>query len=334
MSSAHPGAAGRVEYRSWMSDNLRWDALKLREGDIVISAPPKCGTTWTQRLVSLLVFDGPNLPGPMHLLSPWLDLTAKPIEEVAAALDLQDHRRFIKTHTPLDGLVLDDRVTYIGVGRDPRDAAVSMVLDRNRMRALHNVAGPLPEHLAPPGDFEGEPSLLEVLRSWMDKPITPTQGIASLATILHHYGSVWHRRELPNVALFHTADYKVDPVGELMGLAQVLGIDISCDRAAELAEHTTLDAMRARDPELTPDLWRSPKSVFRARAPALPRPRRPTGWTARRPGPARLGSGGPQGPRPCQRKNEALSFPRIGCKPGLRSRTGARAGRVPLGDER
>jgi hypothetical protein len=264
MSSAHPGAAGRVEYRSWMSDNLRWDALKLREGDIVISAPPKCGTTWTQRLVSLLVFDGPNLPGPMHLLSPWLDLTAKPIEEVAAALDLQDHRRFIKTHTPLDGLVLDDRVTYIGVGRDPRDAAVSMVLDRNRMRALHNVAGPLPEHLAPPGDFEGEPSLLEVLRSWMDKPITPTQGIASLATILHHYGSVWHRRELPNVALFHTADYKVDPVGELMGLAQVLGIDISCDRAAELAEHTTLDAMRARDPELTPDLWRSPKSVFRA----------------------------------------------------------------------
>ena len=105
----------RVVYRSWMSDNLRWDALKLRAGDIIISAPPKCGTTWTQRLVSLLVFDGPNLPGPLPLVSPWLDLTAQPAEKVVAALDAQDHRRFIKTHTPLDGLVLDDRVTYIGV---------------------------------------------------------------------------------------------------------------------------------------------------------------------------------------------------------------------------
>ena len=59
-----------------MSDNLRWDALELRSGDIVISAPPKCGATWTQRLVSLLVFDGPYLPGPMSAVSPWLDLTA------------------------------------------------------------------------------------------------------------------------------------------------------------------------------------------------------------------------------------------------------------------
>src|SRR4051812_19553812 len=112
-----------------MSDNLRWDALELRGGDIIICAPPKCGTTWTQRLVSLLVFDGPHLPAPLPLVSPWFDLTVQPVENVVAALDGQEHRRFIKTHTPLDGLVLDDRVTYLGVGRDPRDAAVSMLMD-------------------------------------------------------------------------------------------------------------------------------------------------------------------------------------------------------------
>src|SRR5579883_31283 len=46
-------------------------------------------------------------------------------EDVLALLDAQRHRRFIKTHTPLDGLPADERVTYVRVGRDPRDVAVS-----------------------------------------------------------------------------------------------------------------------------------------------------------------------------------------------------------------
>ena len=243
----------RVMYRSWMSDNLRWDALQLREGDIVICAPPKCGTTWTQRLVSLLVFDGPDLPGPLPLVSPWFDLTVQPVEKVVAALDGQVHRRFIKTHTPLDGLVLDDRVTYIGVGRDPRDAAVSMLMDHDRMRALRLAAGPPGEPFPPiRRDFGGEFSRLDVLRTWMEGSVTPTEGIASLATILHHFGSVWSRRRLPNVALFHYGDYQVDLVGELTRLAGVLGTDLGRDRAEELARHATLDAMRARDAELAP----------------------------------------------------------------------------------
>ena len=219
--------------------------------------------------MSLLVFDGPNLPGPLPLVSPWLDLTAQPAEKVVAALDAQDHRRFIKTHTPLDGLVLDDRVTYIGVGRDPRDAAVSMLMDQDRMRALHQVAGPPRQRFAPPGlDFEGEFSPLDVLRRWMDGPIVPTEGIASLATILHHFGSVWSLRHLPNVAAFHYADYQVDLVGQLVRLAQVLRIDLGRGRAEELAEHATLDAMRARDSELAPKaadgVWQKNEPFFRA----------------------------------------------------------------------
>ena len=270
----HPLVTDRVVYRSWMSDNLRWDALELRERDIVISAPPKCGSTWTQRLVSLLVFGGPDLPAPMAMVSPWLDLRAKPIGEVAAALSAQQHRRFIKTHTPLDGLVLDDRVTYIGVGRDPRDAAMSMVMDRDRIRALHGVVVPPHKRSAPPRepvrppsrdlDLDLDRSPLEVLREWMERPITPAEGVMSLATILHHFGSVWHRRHLPNVALFHYADYRVNPVGELVRLGQVLGYDLGRDRAEELIEHATLDAMRARASELAPDIWRPNEPFFRA----------------------------------------------------------------------
>jgi hypothetical protein len=265
---------GRVVYRSLMSDNLRWDALGLRGGDIVISAPSKCGITWTQRLVSLLVFDGPDMPGPMSRVSPWLDQTIRPIQEVVATLDDQDHRRFIKTHTPLDGLVLDDRVTYIGVGRDPRDAAVSMLfqsanMDANRMRVLHEAAVPPHERFAPPGaDIDRHLSPLEAFHDWMERPIMPPEGMGSLATVLHHFGSVWHRRHLPNVAAFHYVDYQVDLVGELVRLGQVLGFDLGRDRAEELVEHATLDSMRARASEFAPNsidgIWRSDERFFRA----------------------------------------------------------------------
>ena len=294
--------AGRVVYRSWMSDSTRWDALKLREGDIVISAPSKCGVTWTQRLVSLLVFDGPDLPGPLSTVSPWVDLKMRPIEEVVATLDAQQHRRFIKTHTPLDGLVLDGRVTYIGVGRDPRDAAVSELRqwDNMNLDRLRVLRGALPDAPAPPPpDADPDPSPVEAFRDWMEGPIMPPEGVGmphkemgfkplegagfmrpegmskppakgmgSLANILHHFATIWDRRHLPNVALFHYADYQRDLVGEFVRLGQTLGFDVGRDCAEELTKHATLAAMRARAFELAPDstegVWHSNERFFRA----------------------------------------------------------------------
>src|SRR3712207_3557565 len=96
----------RVRYRSVVADSARWDRFDLRSGDIVISTPPKCGTTWTQALCAFLILGGPDLPAPLDQLSPWLDMQVRPIDEVRAELDAQQHRRFIKTHTPLDGLPL------------------------------------------------------------------------------------------------------------------------------------------------------------------------------------------------------------------------------------
>src|SRR5579871_6302011 len=115
----------RPRYRSLVEDSARWDGFALRPGDIVISTPPKCGTTWMQILCALLVFQTPVHETPLTELSPWLDMLTLRRDDVVALLDAQRHRRFIKTHTPLDGLPADERVTYVCVGRDPRDVAVS-----------------------------------------------------------------------------------------------------------------------------------------------------------------------------------------------------------------
>src|SRR5205823_8225322 len=120
------GGMGELRrYRTIVMDSARWWGFEFRPGDIVISTPPKCGTTWTQMLCALLIFDSTDFYAPLSEISPWLDMQLYDPEQVARSLAEQRHRRFIKTHTPLDGLPYDERVTYVCVGRDPRDVFVS-----------------------------------------------------------------------------------------------------------------------------------------------------------------------------------------------------------------
>ena len=124
------GTAARMalvrRYEGTVYDSNRWDGFELRPGDIIIATPPKCGTTWTQMICALLILQEPELPLPLDTLSPWIDMVTRARTEVFADLQAQTHRRFIKTHTPLDGIPNDPTVTYICVGRDPRDVALSM----------------------------------------------------------------------------------------------------------------------------------------------------------------------------------------------------------------
>src|SRR4051812_6967488 len=114
-----------MRYRSIVADNPRWNGFPFRPGHIVVSTPPQCGTTWMQMLCALLIFDGPDFPEPLDLISPWMDMCNRSVADVWGSLAAQTHRRFIKTHTPLDGLPERRDVTYLVVGRDPRDVAIS-----------------------------------------------------------------------------------------------------------------------------------------------------------------------------------------------------------------
>ena len=258
------GAAKR--YRSVVSDSARWEGFNFRPGDIVISTPPKCGTTWMQRLVALLVFDGPDLPAPLAKVSPWLDMQLATPEEVAALLESQTHRRFIKTHTPFDGLPYDEDVTYICVGRDPRDVAVSSrhhMQNMNIDRFLERRAAAVGlEDLAELGASESGPPPVDesaALRAWMDSDTLAT--LMTLAYTVEHLRSFWDVRDRPNVAMFHYADLLADLPGQLHRLATVLGYDVSRERVEQLAAQGSFEAMKNDAGRVVPNadigLWHS-----------------------------------------------------------------------------
>jgi aryl sulfotransferase len=75
-----------------------------RPDDIIIATPPKCGTTWMQQIAGSLVFQDAR-PREFPTVSPWIDPRLQgSAEQTYALLEAQTHRRFIKTHLPIDGL--------------------------------------------------------------------------------------------------------------------------------------------------------------------------------------------------------------------------------------
>jgi hypothetical protein len=54
------------------------------------------------------------------------DLRASHLPNANVFRTAQTHHRFIKTHTPLDGIPLDSRATYLVVARNPLDAVESL----------------------------------------------------------------------------------------------------------------------------------------------------------------------------------------------------------------
>jgi aryl sulfotransferase len=267
MSTA--AAPPTTRYRSLVFDSARWEGFELRPGDVVVSTPPKCGTTWTQLCCALLVHGGPDLPEPLEQLSPWIDMAIHRVEEVHAALEAQPHRRIIKTHTPLDGVPFHPEVTYVVVGRDPRDVAVSWEhhmanLDMGRLLELRAAA------VFDPDDdwFPPIPSVPESPEArYRQFVAADDDGMMNLASVLQHLAVAWERRHLPNVQLVHYADLRSDLPGELLRLAAALDIPLTVERAAELAEEATLDRMRDRAEEVTPSasvgLWRDARRFLR-----------------------------------------------------------------------
>lgn len=199
-------------------------------------------------------------------------MNLRPTDEVHELLEAQTHRRFIKTHTPLDGLPWDDKVTYITVGRDPRDAFAStrhhganLAIDLLHARRIAAV-GDHDLDALPKGWPESEDPR-ELVRAFLEMDRGCDSADVNLAHLLHHHRLAWDARHHANVHLFHYADLTADLAAELRRLRDVLGTGQGNARVEELTPLASLEAMRARAghaaPEASMGIWKDPTKFFR-----------------------------------------------------------------------
>jgi aryl sulfotransferase len=264
--------ASRKHYKTFVYDSSRWDGFRFRPDDIVISTPPKCGTTWTQRILALIVFQTPKLHAPLTTISPWIDMLTRSQADVFTDLEAQTHRRFIKSHTPMDGLPYDERVTYICVGRDPRDVMLSWdghIANADMAKLLEARAKAVGNEDIADIEIPVPPETLrERFWGWIDLEAPPTEAPSSLLATLNHLQSFWNVRDRSNVIMLHYDDLKADLEGEMRKLAARLGIEVPEALWPDLARAATFEEMK-RDadntaPGTTESIWQDNKQFFRS----------------------------------------------------------------------
>ena len=250
-------------YQSPDEDSARWLGFPFRDGDIVISTRSKTGTTWVQMICALLIFQTPALPAPLAQLSPWLDHLIVPRDEVYAQLAAQEHRRFIKTHTPLDGVPLDPRATYIVTARHPLDMFVSLYhqsdnIDHERLRQLTGQ----PEPAEPP---RPRTPLHDRLLRWIADDDDPREYPDSLPGLMWHLSDAWARRHEPNVLLVNYNDLLADLDDQMRWLAGQLGIAVPEQAWPTLVQAATFERMRHSADTLVPTagIFKSNAAFFR-----------------------------------------------------------------------
>jgi len=247
--------------RSATVDSRRWSRFQPRDGDIVIGTFAKCGTTWTQRIVDLLVHQSPDVR-PFGDLSPWLDATFfNALDDDLATLEAQSHRRYIKSHLPFDALPVWDSVKYIHVGRDGRDAQLSW---HNHLQgatpALQARIGAQAQRLVQETGAKpaGPPQMTEDPRAffvhWLGELEASLEAPPADPPFFDFEATYWRERARPNLLLVHYNDLKQDLQGEMRRISEFLEIDTPEPLLADLAKAASFSTMKAQGDALFPRL--------------------------------------------------------------------------------
>jgi aryl sulfotransferase len=239
-------------------DSTIWNDLRFRDDDIVISTYAKSGTTWTQQIVAQMLF-GPDPDLEVAEMSPWLDLRVPPKEVKLPMVEAQTHRRFLKTHLPLDVLVFSPKAKYIYIGRDGRDVVWSMYnhhVNANQLwyEAVNDTPGRVgPPVKPPPGDIR------QYFRDWMEGDGYPFH------SFWDNVRTWWEFRHLPNILFVHFANLKRDMLGQMRRIAEFLDIPIDETRWEKILEYCSFDWMKRNAAKTVPlggAFWDAGAQVF------------------------------------------------------------------------
>ena len=210
------------EVRSHIFDSARWAPYRPRPDDIVVATYPKCGTTWTQRIVEMLV-TGSAEPAP--IMVPWYDMRLHgPLEAMHQLAEAVTKRRQLKSHLPYDALPVFEGVKTIHVARDGRDAAMSFHNHKLGYNAEAIARTNAVMTADPKFGFEMAPvpeDPATFFSAWVDDGGADGDERCSYFYLENSY---WAARRDPDMLLVHYNDMKADRGGEIRRIAAFLGI--------------------------------------------------------------------------------------------------------------
>jgi hypothetical protein len=226
----------------WIDPSLQ-QRVAWRDGDIVVSVPPKSGTTWTMNIVHQLRSGGDASFADVYAEVPWLELVPRPDSDrdaIVAGFDAMTHdrRRAFKSHAappdlPYQAPGAGPDVRYVVVGRNPDEAVASF----RPFLAAHSDAffalwGVEPDEMLGP-DFA-----------------TFFAGMGSHALVPMIFGFMagwWPLRNEPNVLLLHYADLSRAPEPTIRRIADFLGFDVPDASWSAILEYTSFTWMKANE---------------------------------------------------------------------------------------
>lgn len=246
------------ELHSHHFDSTIWNDLQFRDDDIVIATYAKAGTTWMQQIIAQLLFDGdPDLE--VAEMSPWMDLRVPPKEVKLPLIEAQAHRRFMKTHLPVDALRFSPLAKYIYIGRDGRDVVWSMHNHHtNANQTWYDALNETPGRVGPP--IETPPDdVRQYWSDWLERDGHP------FWPFWENIRSWWQIRDLPNVLFVHFTNLKQDMPGEIRRIAAFLDIPINESRWPSVLEFCSFEWMKRNATKSVPlggAFWDAGAEVF------------------------------------------------------------------------
>ena len=246
-----------------MNNDKIWGSFPFRDDDIIIASTIKSGTTWLQQIIAQLIFKG-EFNKKMNNVSVWLDTLRNLNEkEIIELVEKQEHRRFLKTHSPAS-IVLNNRnknTKYIFITRDFRDVVWSfynhfinskyVVRENNEftntIRRMKNSYNPYEfwnitmENI----DFFKKCKSYKIIWSYFH----------TIKTWLEHKNN-------DNILILHFNDLKKDLKGNINKISEFLGYDYNEKIMNEVYKKSTFEWMKGNSKKCAPLLFKNNSSNF------------------------------------------------------------------------
>jgi aryl sulfotransferase len=226
----------------WIDETIQQKVL-WRDGDIVVTVPPKSGTTWTMNIVHQLRSGGDDAFADIYREVPWIEFVPGPgrqPDEIVATINAMpaDLRRAFKSHAgpptlPFQAPGEGPDVRYLVVGRNPDEAVASF----RPFLAAHSDAW-FDLWQVNPNDLLGPD---------FDSYIAGFAAHALVPMIFGFLAGWWPLRNQPNVLFVHYADLKQDPSGVISRIAEFLGFEVAAEKWPTILEYTSFAWMKEHE---------------------------------------------------------------------------------------